>query len=119
MFSIYHMSIAQTVYPMLMGLLFGVIMFYENNIYYCIIAHITNNFLTITLYYFGVNLIFNHWAYILLAIILLIAFIGLILFFTLKNNKTQEKQPMNANEKIYLFSSIGIMLLFWILTLFA
>ena len=119
MFSIYHMSIAQTIYPLLMGLLFGVIMFYENNIYYCIATHLTNNFLTLTLYYFDLNLVFNHWTYLILAIILVALFISCVLYFTLKNRKTQEKTPIATNEKIYLYSSLGIMILFWIFTLIA
>ena len=116
MFSIYHMSISQTIYPLLMGLLLGVIMFYENNIYYCIAVHLTNNFLSLTLSYFGINLIFNHWTYILLAIILVAIFIGFVLFFVIKNHKSQENQPIDKSSKIYLFSSLGLMILFWILT---
>lgn len=48
MFCLYHLSISQTVYPMMMGLLLTIIMFYEQNIYYCIAAHFTNNFLSLT-----------------------------------------------------------------------
>ncbi len=119
MFAIYHMSVAQTIYPLLMGLLFGVIMFYENNIYYCIAAHTTNNFISLTLSYFEINLIFNHWTYILLAIILAVVFICIALLFILKNKSSQEKQHLTSNEKIYLLSSLGIMILFWIITLLA
>jgi len=115
MFCIFHMSISQTVYPILMGLLLGVIMFYENNIYYCIAVHMTNNFLSLTLSYFKINLIFNHWSYIVLAIILVISFLAVVLFFTIKNNKTEEKSQSSKHEKIYLMASLAIMIILWII----
>lgn len=118
MFSLFHMSISQTVYPILMGMLLAVIMYYENNIYYCIAVHLTNNFLSLTLSYFKINLIFNHWTYILLAIILLAVFLTLILTFTIKNNKNSEKQPISKTNLIILLSSLAIMILFWILVNF-
>ena len=118
MFCLFHMSISQTIYPILMGLLLGVIMYRENNIYYCIAVHMTNNFLSLTLSYFKINLLFNHWTYILLAIILFVAFLSSVLFSIFKSNKTEEKLPTTKVEKIYLISSLVIMLLFWILVNF-
>ncbi len=115
MFSIFHMAISQTVYPLLMGLFFAVIMFYEDNIYYSITAHMVNNFLSLTLSYFNISLIFNHWTYILLAVVLFVAFLGIILFLVIKNNKSHEKLGLSKEHKLYLFSSLGIMMLFWIL----
>lgn len=114
MFSLFHMSISQTLYPILMGLLLTVIMFYEQNIYYCIAVHLTNNFLSLTLSYFKINLIFKHWTYILLAIILFLIFISTILIITLKNNKKIEKQKLSKIEKIYLLTTLVIMLILWI-----
>lgn len=113
MFSIYHMAISQTLYPLLMGMLLSVIMYKENNIYYCIIVHITNNFLALTLSYLNINLIFNHWTYILLAVFLLALFISIIVMVIIKNHK-KEKQQLTQKDKIYLFSSLAIMLLIWI-----
>ena len=115
MFSIFHMSISQTIYPILIGLLLAVIMHYEQNIYYCIAVHMTNNFLSLTLSYFKINLIFDHWTYILLAIILAAAFIYIIISLILKNHKQTEKQKLTKTELIYLLSSFGIMLFFWII----
>ena len=108
MFCLFHMSISQTIYPMLMGLLLCVIMFHEENIYYCITVHMTNNFLSLTLSYFKINLVFNHWTYIILAIVLFGMFLAIILTLIIL--------AMSKTEKIYLFSSLGIMLLLWILT---
>ncbi len=115
MFALFHMSISQTVYPLLMGLLLSVIMFYENNIYYCIAVHFTNNFLSLTLSYFKVNLIFQHWTYILLAIILFITFASIMLCLTFRKNKTHEKQKISKQEKYYLLVSFAIMTILWFL----
>ena len=114
MFAIFHMSISQTIYPMLMGLLLSVIMFYEQNIYYCIAVHLTNNFLSLTLSYFKINLIFNHWLYVVLAIILFLAFLSIILMFAFKNNKQVERKKLTKFDKIYLISSLILMILFWV-----
>ena len=119
MFSIYHMAISQTIYPILIGLLLGVIMFYEENIYYCIAVHLTNNFTSLTLSYFNINLAFNHWSYIILAIILLAAFICCIVYFIIKKLHENEKQPIAKNERTYLITSLVIMTIFWIFTNFS
>ncbi len=115
MFSIYHMAISQTVYPILMGILLAVIMFYENNIYYCITVHLTNNFLSLTLSYFKINLIFNHWTYILLAIALLVAFLTITLSLTIKQNNFFEKIKIEKSDKLIFFACLGIMIFIWIL----
>ena len=113
MFTLFHMSISQTVYPLLMGLLLSVIMFYENNIYYCIAVHLTNNFLSLTLSYFKVNLIFQHWTYILLAIFLFIAFTSVTIYLTFRKNKTHEKEKVSKEEKSYLLVVLITMIILW------
>ena len=118
MFALFHMSISQTIYPLLMGIMLSVIMYYENNIYYCILVHMVNNFISLTLSFLNISLVFNHWTYILLAIFLLIVFISTVGYFIFKNHKKAEKQPMTNNDKIYLIGSLGIMLLLWIIALF-
>lgn len=114
MFMIFHLSISQTIYPMMFGLMLGVIMYYEDNILYCITAHMTNNFLSLTLSYFNVSLSYNHWSYILIAVILMLVFITVILYFTIKNSKKVEKVKPNAKELTFLIGSLIIMLIIWI-----
>lgn len=114
MFALFHMSFQQLIYPILMGLLLAVIMHKENNIIYCIIVHFINNFLSLTLAYFNVDLIFNHFAYIILAIVLLVVFVALISYFMLKIG-SQQKQKMDADSKKYLFITLAIILLIWII----
>jgi len=109
------MSLSQTAYPLLMGLLLGVIMYYEENIYYCIAVHMTNNFLSLTLSYFKINLTFNHWTYILLAIILVIVYSLIILFLALKNNKKTKLEKITRFDYSYLASSLSIMIALWLL----
>ena len=114
MFMIFHLSISQTIYPMLFGLMLGVIIYYEDNIIYCITAHMTNNFLSLTLSYLNVNLSYNHWSYILIAVILMLVFISIALYFTIKNAKKVEKIKLNAKELTFLIGSLIIMLIIWI-----
>ena len=116
MFSIYHMSLSQTLYPLLIGLLLGVIMFYEQNIYYCIATHMTNNFLSLTLSYFKINLVFNHWAYLILAIVLAALFVSLITTQIVKNRKATKTSKIEKNEKLYLIISFAVMIIFWIIS---
>ena len=115
MFSIYHMAISQTVYPILMGILLAVIMFYENNIYYCIAVHITNNFLSLTLSYFKISLIFQHWSYIILAIVLVAFYLTIVLTQTIKQNKNHPQVKLEKSEKLILFASLAIMMFIWII----
>lgn len=108
MFSIFHMSSEQLLYPLLMGLLFAVIMAHENNIIYCIIVHIINNSLALA----GVGYYFAHWSYYLLAALLFIVFITILMILTFKG---MQKFKLEKNELIYLLVSLGIMIVFWVL----
>ncbi len=116
MFSIYHMSIYQAVYPLLFGLFLSVIMFYENNILYCILAHATNNFLSLTLMFLNVNLTFDHWTFILIAIILLILFLTIVIITLRANKTTKETKELDTNDKTWLYNSLGFMSLVWLIT---
>ena len=113
LFSIFHTSIEQTIYPLLLGLLLGVIMYYENNIIYCIMIHCFNNFLALTQMKLGLSLFFAHWTYVLLAFILLAIYLTFVLLFTLKNKS--KKTENSKKEYIYFYTSIVVMLLIWIL----
>lgn len=118
MFTIFHLSISQTIYPLLFGLMLGVIMYYEDNILYCITAHMTNNFLSLTLSYFNVSLSYNHWSYILIAFILLIVFVTIVLYFTIRKAKSSEKIKLNSKELTFLIGSLIIMLIIWLVNYF-
>lgn len=108
MFSIFHMSKEQFIYPLLMGLLLGVIMAYENNIIYCIIVHIVNNSLALV----NIGFYFNHWTYFVVAAIMFVAFVGVMLFLAIKKSS---KFKLTKTELVALLASLGIMIVFWVL----
>lgn len=115
MFAIFHMSISQFVYQFLVALVLCVVMYYEDNLLYPIIIHFVNNLTTLILAYFNVNLIFNHWTYILLAIVLLIIFLSIILYLIIKGNKQSKYETITKTNVIYLLTVNSIMIVFWII----
>ena len=115
MFAIFHMSYQQFVYPFIMGLILAVIMYYENNIIYTIVTHFANNFLSLTISYFNVNLTFNHWAYILLAIVLLAVVLVVVGYFIFVKNKQILKEKLNLENKKFLLISFAVMIALWII----
>lgn len=115
MFAIFHMSIDQFIYPLIMGSLLSLIMYNENNILYSIIVHLVNNFLSVTLSYLQINLIFHHWTYILLAVSLALVFtIGLLIFIVRRSRVAKESKPTKTEFATLVFT-MSIMILFWIL----
>lgn len=113
MFSLYHLSLEQTIYPFLTGLVFAVIMCYENNIIYCMALHFTNNFITLTLEYFKISLSFEHWSYYIIAIICFAIFTTLICLAIKKLNKNSKKSEINLENKLYLAIILIIMIILW------
>lgn len=114
MFSLFHCAIEQTVYPILIGLLLGVIMYYENNILYCIAVHLTNNLLSLIISYFNVQLFYTHWSFYLLAVALLFVYLAVALYFTIKNNKNSKLIYIKQDYK-YLYTSLTIMVIMWLM----
>ena len=112
MFMLFHMAIDQAAYPMLIGLLLGVIMWKEDNIIYCIAVHMTNNIMSLTISYFNIPLSFNHWTFILMAILIVLAYLTAILFYTIKNGKGE---ALSKEEKIYFSATLAIMTIIWII----
>lgn len=116
MFAIYHMSIYQSIYPILFGLILAMVMHKENNLVYCSSMHFVNNLLTLTITYFNLNLFSNHWSYILLAIILFAVVTTLVIITLLKNRHSTNKQKFTSEERNYLIIILTIMLILWILS---
>lgn len=114
MFSLFHLSIHQTIYPFVMGMLFGCIMFKENNILYTIITHFVCNLLSLIHSYFGLWFISTHWLYIVVAILLFVAFLTFVLVYAIRSNKEQ-KEKLTKNDKIYLSFALGIVSILWII----
>lgn len=115
MFAIFHMSFDQLAYPILFGLLLSVIMDKENNILYCILAHATNNLLSIISAYLNINFVFNHWSYILFAVVLVIVYLIAMIVILAKTVKKEEKTKLTKREIVYLSLSFAIMIILWII----
>lgn len=111
-FALFHMSIDQFLYPFLMGLLLGVIMHRENNILYCIVVHLVNNFLSLIFSYWGISLFSNHIWFFILAIALLIIFLALLLPNVFKNSTKREK--LSNDEKFVFWTCFALMCLIWV-----
>ena len=112
MFSLFHLSLEQTIYPILMGIVLAVIMCYENNIIYCITVHLINNFISLTLKYFNISLAFNHWSYYLIALACAIIFTTLS---TIVIRKLKTPKQKVENEHIaYLIICTGIIFIIWL-----
>jgi len=114
MFSLFHLSLEQTIYPFIMGLVFGVIMCKENNILYCILVHLINNFITLTLSYFNISLTLTHWLYYIIAAFCLIIFITTITILIKKLNKDSKKEKIDNENKIYFYICLSIILVIWL-----
>ena len=121
MFALFHLSLEQTIYPLLMGIVFAVIMCYENNIIYCITVHLVNNFITLTLQYLKISLTFSHWTYFILALVLIVVFTIVIILATKKLcNRTSletnnNSKSTNKENKVYLICSLTIMSILWLI----
>ncbi len=114
MFSVFHMSISQTVYPFFIGILLTLVMYKEDNIFYPILMHAVNNFLSLTLSFFNISLVFDHWTYIMLAIILAVLFLSIVIYFTIKGNKSSKQVKLSQKETLYLTASLVFMIIIWI-----
>ena len=114
MFALFHLSLQQTIYPLLMGIILAVIMCHENNIIYCILFHFLNNFLTLTLKYFNVSLIFNHWTYYILAAICLAIFVFAAVKHIKKLKNSQTTNKTTGEDKSYFIICTAIVTLVWI-----
>ena len=75
--------------------------------------HTTNNLLAFLFAYFNLSLMVSHWAFILLAIILFVAYVTLISFVLFKGNKNSKQISLGKN-KIYFLASLAIMIILWI-----
>ena len=117
MFSLFHTSITQTLYPILMGIVLSVIMYKEDNILYCIIVHLINNFISLTLAYFQFNISIALWLTITIASIFFIVYITSVCISIKKINNQPNNNTPTKEDKFYLCVCLGIMSIIWIVAL--
>ena len=120
LFSLFHTSIFQTVYPILFGLLLCVIMLREENIYYCMIAHAVNNFLALTSMFFGWKLFSTSTWFIILSFVLAIIYLCAVIFiFVVSKQKIySDKQRLTKKDILFLFLTFVILITIWICSSF-
>ena len=112
-FTLFHLSIRQTVYPILFGLLLGLVMYNENNILYCIVLHFVNNFISLTLSYLNISISINMVIYSIIAVLLLLTYLIVLIRQIRKNSPP--KQNKKKDEKIYLTFALSILFVLWLI----
>ena len=118
LFSIYHMSISQTAYQFIVGVLFSIIILSGGNYILTAISHFINNLFVVLNYYFF-NLTFSSEVNLIIIIVALISLVaGVILL--LINNKNYVNYQSKSAKRILLGSVLGvsICILFWVVGLF-
>ncbi len=118
-FSLYHMSITQTVYQFIVGVLFSLIILNGGNYLLTAISHFINNLFVVLNYYFF-NIKFSSEVDIVVTILALISLIiGVVLLF-INNKQKFIKSNTKSVKQIFLscFLGISICILFWIVGLF-
>ncbi len=121
LFSLFHMSPAQTVYQFLVGALYAMIILYGGNILYAIAMHFVNNlYIVLNYYYFGIEIM--GALKIILTIVGLVALVVGVLLLIKKGEKeielSKEFKKVNRSE-FMLGASLGILIsaVTWIVTL--
>lgn len=121
-FSLFHSSLFQTIYPILFGLFLCVIIIREQNIYYCMIAHAANNFLALTASFFNWHLFSTKVWYIILAFILAIIYITLLTLALIKSLKKQknneENIPLTSKDKLSLILTFIVLIVMLVVSIF-
>ena len=124
MFSIFHFSLLQLIYPICFGLILGIIYLRTRNIIFPIIIHFINNALSLTIQYFSTNSsAFSHSEFMLGYTIITFALWLVAMFYMFKDfikyrkesNQSDDTNIVDnqANNKInnlVFYGSIAIML---------
>lgn len=120
MFGIFHMSGYQFVYPILFGILLGLIMSKWGNIWYCIITHFVNNAFVIVSNYLSPSgtLTAPTMFEIVICILLVALFVGVIIGFSkLKLHINKEYHDLTVAHQSQFIFWIGLvcMIVIWLL----
>ncbi len=116
LFTLFHCSLNQFINPMVMGLLLTSIMYKENNILYTIAMHATCNLLAYIVSYFNLSLYYNHFSYIIIAILLFALALTLLIIYIAKNNKNSKTQKLNQNKGFFVFC-MALIVLVWLVVI--
>lgn len=121
-FSFYHMSPSQTVYQLIIGVLYGIIALSSGSILPTVILHFLNNFTIIIIYYFFPDFVIVGLAKTLLTVIgLLCVAAGLFIAlfkFDFKKDKTVYGKEEKFDYALSIAPGFVIALVMWIVNLF-
>ena len=101
LFSLMHMNLQQLPYTFILGVIFGLIVYYTRNIWLSIIMHFLNNATAILIMYFATNSSTEFvWWHILVALGCVIVACGIIWLVVWlikkKDNKAAEQDPLDT-----------------------
>lgn len=125
MFSLFHLSVEQTLYQFILGLVFAVVALQTGNLAYAMILHFLNNFFAITVSYIFTmdalgNLAWNPVMVITaigLAVLGAIAIVGLVKAFD--RHDERKENPKTARfwsiSNLGYFLAIGLVSCMWVL----
>ncbi len=107
-FSLYHFSLSQLVYQFIYGFFLSILAIRSGSIIPAIVAHFLNNYLVISIEYYGIAFnLFSPWT-IVVGLLLISVFIFFALFF-------KREKPLFCEEKFktgqfFMGASIGLLI---------
>lgn len=134
MFSVFHLSATQFIYPFLFGVLLATIMVKTKNIWYCVIVHFCNNLVSITINFINHSAQtteFAHSTSNLIYTIVTFALWMLMMWVLLRkrtalkdadqhdsvldDSASPAKAEIQKDEKLYFWGCFAIMAIVWII----
>ena len=121
LFSLFHMSPAQTIYQFIVGCLYSLIIIYGGNLLYVIAIHFINNlYIVLNYYYFHIS--FTGTPYIVMTVIgVIVLAVGILLLFYKRRVISIDKAEKKSSRIKFVMGAImgGVATLFmWIQGLF-
>lgn len=128
MFALMHGSLQQFIYPLILGIIFGLIFVRGNSVIYSIIAHFVNNFIVVLLDYlqkttgFDIYLPYSWW-WILISVLLLFV-TGVILYLVdrfliqkkfLHLSEDNGKKELVKRPSLFLIISWAVAVVLWLI----
>ncbi len=116
-FSLYHMSLSQTVYQFIVGVLFALIIYGGGNYILTAFCHFINNlFIVLNYYFFNIN--FDKITNIIFTILGLISLVvGVVLLLYKSKNFIKAQKGTAIKFLLYAFLGLMICILFWVVNL--
>ncbi len=108
-FSLYHGNVSQLIYQFIFGLFMCGLAYFSGSVFPCIIAHFLNNFIILTILYFGWNIDYLNYN-IVLIVSGIVALVALFVLALLKVKKENKDKKYESIKDAYIFALMGIVL---------